>query len=455
MSTVATTTTASSTENMQSLELETTSGSLLSHPEGNHAPSEHPPAESSGHVFSTNPSDNQHQQILKSSSSLSGHKSSDYSEDDEGDDSKDDSLNKQSIRPSGSTKRTLLTHAKDGKLLSEKKLRRLEKNRLSARECRRRKREATENLERQINVLEGENLRLRLQLQIGEEAEDSRLRDQDKLTKDIDDLLKSGASETDIYAQLEEFKEKHADYGKSRRSAIEFHLKNIERLLMPTQTTSLVLQAMQGGAAQHVPDTNAETKSLSRGISMESTAGTNRVGVESVPPSSGNAAVSVPHSSNAQESDLPSSPLPVASPNAIVPTQPPVAQTASTDTNTSSNPNKTDPKALFQYLVNYLEVTPEQAAALKDSRYVAQELDGCLETALGVLGELRNRLAQTGDDLETEFDNVRNILTPTQAAKFLVWVANNSACMHMLNELWDRVYGNLPSSIQNEESSSP
>jgi hypothetical protein len=55
---------------------------------------------------------------------------------------------------------------RDGKPLSEKKLRRLEKNRLSARECRRRKREATENLASQINVLEGENLRLRLQLQV-------------------------------------------------------------------------------------------------------------------------------------------------------------------------------------------------------------------------------------------------------------------------------------------------
>jgi hypothetical protein len=55
---------------------------------------------------------------------------------------------------------------KDGEPLSEKKLRRLEKNRLSARECRRRKREATENMERQINLLEGENLRLRLQLQV-------------------------------------------------------------------------------------------------------------------------------------------------------------------------------------------------------------------------------------------------------------------------------------------------
>ena len=55
---------------------------------------------------------------------------------------------------------------KDGEPLSDKKLRRLEKNRLSARECRRRKREATESMQRQINILEGENLRLRLQLQV-------------------------------------------------------------------------------------------------------------------------------------------------------------------------------------------------------------------------------------------------------------------------------------------------
>lgn len=67
------------------------------------------------------------------------------------------------------SKRSLLTHAKDGKALSDKKLRRLEKNRLSARECRRRKREATENLEREIYMYEGENLRLRLQLQVRDE----------------------------------------------------------------------------------------------------------------------------------------------------------------------------------------------------------------------------------------------------------------------------------------------
>jgi hypothetical protein len=85
-------------------------------------------------------------------------------------------------------------------------------------------------------------------------------------------------------------------------------------------------------------------------------------------------------------------------------------------------------------------VTPDQAIALKDSRFVAKEMDECLKASLGVLGELRRRLTQCGQDLETEFNTIRTILTPTQAAKFLVWVANNKACMHMLNELWNKVY---------------
>jgi len=271
-----------------------------------------------------------------------------------------------SIRPSAGTKRPLMTTTKDGKQLSEKKLRRLEKNRLSARECRRRKREATEDMLRQINVLEGENLRLRLQLQIGEEAEESLKKEQEKVTDDIDTLLKSGASESEIFSTIEDFKEKFADYGRDRRSSIEFHLQNVERLLMPTQTTSVAMRALHGGT-----------------------------------------------------------PL---VPALVSPAQPKLDPT---------NPNL-EPKALFRYLVNYLQVTPQQSSALKDSRSVAKELDASLDKSLQVLKELRKRLTQIGVDLESQFNEVRSILTPTQAAKFLVWVSNQPACMQMLNELWSR-----------------
>ena len=67
-------------------------------------------------------------------------------------------------------------------------------------------------------------------------------------------------------------------------------------------------------------------------------------------------------------------------------------------------------------------------------------MDESLVQALHTSEELRTRLTQCGKDLEAEFNTVRSILSSDQAAKFLVWVANNSACMHMLNELWSGVY---------------
>ena len=66
-------------------------------------------------------------------------------------------------------KRPLSETTSDGSVdtsINEKRRKRLEKNRLSARECRRRKKEATEQMQHEINLLEGENLRLRLQLQV-------------------------------------------------------------------------------------------------------------------------------------------------------------------------------------------------------------------------------------------------------------------------------------------------
>ncbi|KAL3897068.1 MAG: hypothetical protein SGARI_007008, partial [Bacillariaceae sp.] len=206
------------------------------------------------------------------------------------------------------------------------------------------------------------------------------------------------------------YKEKFADYGRDRRSAIEFHLRNVERLLMPTQTTSVVLATLQGGSA------------LS--------------GTES---SIGPAVAAAAAEDGSAES---------ASDN--ITKQAPEAAAALFDADPTATENLAafpappkDSKALFRHLVNVLQVTPEQAVALKDSRFVAQEMDEILKETLSVLEELRSRLTQCGEDLETEFNNVRAILTPSQSAKFLVWVAQNKACMHMLNELWSKVYPSM------------
>lgn len=218
------------------------------------------------------------------------------------------------------------------------------------------------------------------------------------MTEQLDRLLKSGASETEIYEQIEFFKEKFADYGRDRRSAIEFHLKNVERLLMPTSTTSVAIRALSGGM-YNAGDVTASSTDTSAVVNPMYAYTSSNASVDILPPK-------------------------ISSIQSIV----------------SSESPPIEPKALFHYLVQYLEVTPEQAVELKDSRHVAKELDSVLAEVLSVLQQLCQLLTQCGEDMENEFSNVRSILTPTQAAKFLVWVANNSACMHMLNELWSKVY---------------
>ena len=261
-------------------------------------------------------------------------------------------------------------------------------------------------------------------------------------------MLKSGAKESEIYASIEQFKEKHADYGRDRRSAMEFHLRQVERLLMPTTTTSVAMRALHGGTdigtvgggEVALPPTsflrpaigegggragailNAAGTQKSQEVESKKPEESNKVGENAATSKeSGAALVEVPSVADTDLSSMASSSVGENSP----------AQT-------SSDPPSLEPKSMFHYLVKYLEVTPEQAKALKDSRLIAQELDSALTESLSVLEELRLRLTQAGEDLEAEMDSVRAILTPTQAAKFLVWVSNNSACMHMLNELWNQ-----------------
>jgi hypothetical protein len=206
---------------------------------------------------------------------------------------------------------------------------------------------------------------------------------------------------------------------------------------MPTQTTSVVLATLQGGslgvdasattsvAAPNQAETTTEPAADAAKLAEKETA-MNGDTSSAVAPSTSPADASVTAVSDQAVEGTAAPP-----PNASTTTTP--------DAEISAAPPK-DNKALFRHLVKILEVTPEQAAALKDSRFVAQEMDEILKDTLSVLTELRSRLTQCGEDLETEFNNVRTILTPSQSAKFLVWVSQNKACMHMLNELWSKVY---------------
>lgn len=128
------------------------------------------------------------------------------------------------------------------KQLAEKKKRRLERNRESARECRRRKKEKKLLLRQQLAHLEADNLQLRLKLQVGEEDNHD---DQSAIiTQKLNEMITNGAGESEIQKSLQELKERFSDYGRDRRSAIDFHISQLRRCLLPTQTTRAILWLM-------------------------------------------------------------------------------------------------------------------------------------------------------------------------------------------------------------------
>jgi hypothetical protein len=46
--------------------------------------------------------------------------------------------------------------------------------------------------------------------------------------------VRNGASESDIWQTIDMFKEKYSDYGSDRRSAIEFHVSQLEKVSQRT-----------------------------------------------------------------------------------------------------------------------------------------------------------------------------------------------------------------------------
>ncbi|KAJ0398620.1 hypothetical protein P43SY_007478 [Pythium insidiosum] len=229
----------------------------------------------------------------------------------------------------------------------------LERNRESARECRRRKREHILNVEERCRQLERENMELRGQLKAGKEAMKQEEREKNRVCEELEQMIKRGASERELAEKIDNFKEQYSDYGHGRRSALDYHLHQIERLLLPTQVTKMCIWALrQDDSFWH--DEEDETS------------------------------------------------LPVI-------------------------------------LARELGLTDEQKKKIQQQRAPFMSICDNLKTALGLLNELKTQVTDKNTTLDLEMDKLQNILTPTQRAKFIVWVTNNQACMHLLNKLWRSV----------------
>jgi hypothetical protein len=70
----------------------------------------------------------------------------------------------------------------------------------------------------------------------------------------LEGLIAQGSSENEIKKSLSEIQEKFADYGRDRRSTIDFHVAQLRRCLEPTQTTKTTLWLMNYAPTYYNPD---------------------------------------------------------------------------------------------------------------------------------------------------------------------------------------------------------
>lgn len=138
----------------------------------------------------------------------------------------------------------------------QKKKRRLARNRESARECRKRKKEYGEALRAQLIHLEAENLQLRLKLKIGVDRSKHNGDQSALISSRLNTMLEQECSDADIKKEIEELQEKYSDYGRDRKSSIVFHISQLRKCLLPTQTTRTLLWLMSCAPMFHDRDGN-------------------------------------------------------------------------------------------------------------------------------------------------------------------------------------------------------
>jgi hypothetical protein len=124
------------------------------------------------------------------------------------------------------------------------RLKRLEKNREIARNCRKRKREKMAALEEEVQKLRDWNRQLELKLkQIPENSAKELVRQRE--VQEIASLVSDDTAEPEIRKKLHQYKEVYSDFGRDRKQAITFHLEQLKSLLLPNQVSKMTIWSLQ------------------------------------------------------------------------------------------------------------------------------------------------------------------------------------------------------------------
>lgn len=121
-----------------------------------------------------------------------------------------------------------------------------------AKECRRRQRERKEELESRVATLKKENQELRDHYQNVSQRTTDIQRQRANMEsimhgrlKDFEKLPKDSVERKHLVSLVLKFTDLYADYGSCRQKEIAFHLAQLEKLILPTQITKMILWTLQ------------------------------------------------------------------------------------------------------------------------------------------------------------------------------------------------------------------
>lgn len=107
----------------------------------------------------------------------------------------------------------------------------------------------------------------------------------------------------------------------------------------------------------------------------------------------------------------------------------------------------TAPISLWGILASELGVTEAQQQQLLERRAAITKVRDDLNHTLGIVKKLEDVTDEKNTALEAQVAHLQQILTPSQATKFIIWVKENQAFMYMLDKLVDATLfgaGNQP-----------
>ncbi|GBG27378.1 Cyclic AMP-responsive element-binding protein 1 [Hondaea fermentalgiana] len=244
---------------------------------------------------------------------------------------------------------------------TQKRQRRLEKNREIARNCRRRKREKYQKLEEEVDRLRQWNKQLETQLNQGKDGsakEAARKQEMTRMRKHVE----NAGNVDELKSMLKQYKELYSDFGRERNAAITYHLSKLKGLLIPTTVSKMTMWSLQQNDEFY--DEKKNQKTFGGGI--------------------------------------------------------------------------------WNMLCGELELSAEQKATLMSMRGGIRQQRRNIAECLRILTELDSRVKSNFESMAKQMDQVMESISPSQQAKFLLWIERNQACTFMLNNMWNKATDDDP-----------